>query len=219
MMKRLLHVVSNFTARFALLCGFGLASLLPLYAHQSTEQAIDSTAANTSADQTADSDVPAAPTPQFSSKSTVLLKFCRNSHAAYLWRTPPNLRAFLRHAGRPDRTRIGGSRGPSKKHSSGMGTGRCRLRHASGLSLWPKCHCPHCRSWRGHRGPRGLAVSTPNKTGVWRRTKHAVIGTFVSRTPSGGQMPAISRFVGVYSAAFIANAWEPPSQDSSSKAW
>lgn len=160
MMKRLLHVVTNFTARFALLCGFGLASLLPLYAHQSTEQAIDSTAANTSADQTADSDVPAAPTPQFSSKSTVLLKFCRNSHAAYLWRTPPNLRAFLRHAGRPDRTRIGGSRGPSKKHSSGMGTGRCRLRHASGLSLRSQRCFPHGRCWRRHRGPRGLAVAT-----------------------------------------------------------
>ena len=36
MMKRLLHV-TNFTARFALLCGFGLASLVPLYAQQSTE--------------------------------------------------------------------------------------------------------------------------------------------------------------------------------------
>ena len=67
MMKRLSHMLTNFASRFALLCGFGLASLLPLDAHQSTEQAIDSTAANTSADQTADSDVPAAPTPQFSS--------------------------------------------------------------------------------------------------------------------------------------------------------
>jgi len=32
-------------------------------------------------------------------------------------------------------------------------------------------------------------------------------------------MPAVSRFIGVYSTAFIANAWEPPSQDSSAKAW
>jgi hypothetical protein len=71
MMKRLLHVVTKFTARFALLCGFGLASLVPLYAQQSTEQLIDSTAANTAANQTTDSGVPAAPTPQSSSNSVV----------------------------------------------------------------------------------------------------------------------------------------------------
>jgi hypothetical protein len=53
----------------------------------------------------------------------------------------------------------------------------------------------------------------PSKeSGIWRRTRHAVVGTFVSRTRNGGTMPAISRFAGVYSAAFIANAWEPPSQ-------
>jgi hypothetical protein len=52
-----------------------------------------------------------------------------------------------------------------------------------------------------------------NETGIWRRTRHAIVGTFVSRTPSGGSMPAVSRFVGTYSAAFIANAWEPRSQD------
>jgi hypothetical protein len=39
------------------------------------------------------------------------------------------------------------------------------------------------------------------------------VGTFVSRTPTGGSMPAFSRFVGVYSAGFIANAWEPRSQN------
>jgi hypothetical protein len=71
MMKRLWHAVTNFTARFTPLCGFGLASLVPLYAQQSTEQSIDSTAANASADQTADCDVPAAPTRQSSSNSVV----------------------------------------------------------------------------------------------------------------------------------------------------
>jgi hypothetical protein len=71
MMKRLLHVVTTFTARFALLCGFGFASLVPLHAQQSAEQSIDSTSANTPADQTADEDVPAAPTPQSSSNSVV----------------------------------------------------------------------------------------------------------------------------------------------------
>ena len=57
-----------------------------------------------------------------------------------------------------------------------------------------------------------------NETGVWRRTRHAMVGTFVSRTPSGGRMPAFSRFVGVYSAGFIANAWEPRSQDDTAHA-
>src|SRR6202041_2311624 len=90
MMKRLSHMLTNFASRFALLCGFGLASLFPLYAQQSTEPAINSAAPNISpdravfqtadqiADQTANqtagqivdqpatSDVPEAPTPQFS---------------------------------------------------------------------------------------------------------------------------------------------------------
>jgi hypothetical protein len=57
-----------------------------------------------------------------------------------------------------------------------------------------------------------------NETGIWRRTRHAIVGTFVSRTPSGGSMPAVSRFVGVYSAAFIANAWEPRSQEDTAHA-
>ena len=52
-----------------------------------------------------------------------------------------------------------------------------------------------------------------NETGIWRRTRHAIVGTFVSRTPTGGSMPAFSRFAGVYSAGFIANAWEPRSQN------
>jgi len=52
-----------------------------------------------------------------------------------------------------------------------------------------------------------------NESGIWRRTRHAIVGTFVSRAPTGGSMPAFSRFVGVYSAGFIANAWEPRSQN------
>jgi hypothetical protein len=51
-----------------------------------------------------------------------------------------------------------------------------------------------------------------SETGIWRRTRHAIVGTFVSRTPTGGSMPAFSRFAGAYGAGFIANAWEPQSQ-------
>jgi hypothetical protein len=57
-----------------------------------------------------------------------------------------------------------------------------------------------------------------NETGIWRRTRHAIVGTFVSRTPTGGSMPAFSRFAGVYSSGFIANAWEPRSQDDTAHA-
>lgn len=57
-----------------------------------------------------------------------------------------------------------------------------------------------------------------NEKGIWRRTRHAIVGTFVSRTPTGGSMPAFSRFAGVYSAGFIANAWEPRSQDDTAHA-
>jgi hypothetical protein len=57
-----------------------------------------------------------------------------------------------------------------------------------------------------------------NESGIWRRTRHAIVGTFVSRTPSGGSMPAFSRFAGVYSAGFIANAWEPRSQNDTAHA-
>jgi hypothetical protein len=57
-----------------------------------------------------------------------------------------------------------------------------------------------------------------HEKGIWRRTRHAALGTFVSRTRNGNTMPAISRFVGAYGAAFIANTWEPPSQDTTSHA-
>lgn len=58
-----------------------------------------------------------------------------------------------------------------------------------------------------------------NQSGIWRRTRYAVMGTFVSRTRNGGRMPAISRFAGVYGAAYVANAWEPPSQNSATNAF
>jgi len=56
------------------------------------------------------------------------------------------------------------------------------------------------------------------ETGVWRRTRHAVVETFVSRTPTGESMPAFSRFAGAYGAGFIANAWEPRSANSTGDA-
>ena len=62
-----------------------------------------------------------------------------------------------------------------------------------------------------HEDPRFVPSQD---SGILRRARHAIVSTFVSGTNDGGSMPAYSRLVGIYGAAFIANAWEPPSQDS-----
>jgi hypothetical protein len=51
-----------------------------------------------------------------------------------------------------------------------------------------------------------------DETGVWDRARHAIVGTFTSRTSSGTRIPAFSRFAGVYGAAFISNTWYPDSR-------
>ncbi len=48
--------------------------------------------------------------------------------------------------------------------------------------------------------------------GFWPRMKHAAVSAMVSRTASGRQIPAFSRFVGDYGSAFISNAWYPDSR-------
>jgi hypothetical protein len=60
-----------------------------------------------------------------------------------------------------------------------------------------------------HEDPR---FYSSGETDLWRRARHAIVGTFVSRTPHG-RMPAFSRFAGIYAAAFLSNAWQPPSQN------
>jgi hypothetical protein len=45
--------------------------------------------------------------------------------------------------------------------------------------------------------------------GVWPRTRYAIVHTFVSRRDDGGQMPAYSRFLGDYGAAFASREWYP----------
>jgi hypothetical protein len=50
------------------------------------------------------------------------------------------------------------------------------------------------------------------ETGVWKRARHAIVGTFTSETASGNRIPAYSRFAGTYGAAFISNAWYPDSR-------
>jgi hypothetical protein len=239
MMKRLSHMLTNFASRFALLCGFGLASLFPLYAQQSTEPAINSAAPNISpdravfqtadqianqtagqiVDQTADSDVPEAPTPQFSANP-------QSSSNSVGTPTPltfgERLRIYEHSFVEPE-----GVIGPALGAAVGQADNTPREWGQGASGYATRLASAYGRSVIARTVALGVATADredsrfqpSNETGVWRRTKHAVVGTLVSRTPSGGQMPAISRFVGVYSAAFIANAWEPPSQDSSAKAW
>jgi hypothetical protein len=45
--------------------------------------------------------------------------------------------------------------------------------------------------------------------GVWRRTKYAIVNTFVTRTDSGGRTISLWRFAGNYGASFVSNSWRP----------
>ncbi len=45
-----------------------------------------------------------------------------------------------------------------------------------------------------------------------RRLSHVIAMTFVSRTRSGGTMPAYARFIAIPGTSFLANTWTPDSQ-------
>jgi hypothetical protein len=55
-------------------------------------------------------------------------------------------------------------------------------------------------------------------SGVWARTQHAIVWTFLTRRGSGTVMPAFSRFVGAYGAAFAANNWYPSGENNTTHA-
>ena len=63
--------------------------------------------------------------------------------------------------------------------------------------------------------PRSDVSNLPD---FWPRVRYAVIHTFIARNQSGMEMPAFSRFAGEYGAAFVANAWYPPSRANTSHA-
>jgi len=46
-------------------------------------------------------------------------------------------------------------------------------------------------------------------TGFWRRTRHALRGTILTRTDSGGETLSTWRLGSAYGAAFISNQWHP----------
>ena len=49
--------------------------------------------------------------------------------------------------------------------------------------------------------------------GIWPRAQHAIVSTFVSKTASGNNIPAYSRFAANYGSALISNTWYPPSRN------
>jgi len=66
-----------------------------------------------------------------------------------------------------------------------------------------------------HEDPR---FYPSDEKGFWHRAKTGVIHVFVARTDAGTQVPAFSRFAGIYGAAFISNAWYPARRANASHA-
>ena len=188
----------------ALLCGFFLTSGRGLRAQQPLDLPPNSTSGSedesVSAPRTSsDNVVPPAMTLTFSERVRIYEKSFTNPESSI----GPVLGAGIGHL-------------RDTPHEWGSGADGFGLRVASGYG----------RSLISRTIAFGVAAADgedsrfkpSNETGVWRRTRHAIVGTFVSRTSSGGSMPAFSRFAGAYGAGFIANYWEPPSQNSTSHA-
>ena len=57
-----------------------------------------------------------------------------------------------------------------------------------------------------HQDPR---YYRSHSTGIWPRVGHALRGTIITRTDSGGETLAIWRLGSAYGAAFIVNQWYP----------
>jgi hypothetical protein len=61
-----------------------------------------------------------------------------------------------------------------------------------------------------HQDPR---YYRSGDTGTWRRIGHALRGTILTRTDSGGETLATWRLGSAYGAAFLANEWQPDRVD------
>jgi len=57
-----------------------------------------------------------------------------------------------------------------------------------------------------HQDPRYYRLGGDR---LWRRVSHAIRGTILTRTDSGGETFATWRFGSAYSAAFLSNQWRP----------
>jgi len=57
-----------------------------------------------------------------------------------------------------------------------------------------------------HQNPR---YDRTGGTGLWRRTRHAIRGTILTRKDSGGETLSTWRLGSAYGAAFLSNQWRP----------
>jgi hypothetical protein len=61
-----------------------------------------------------------------------------------------------------------------------------------------------------HEDPRYYRSQS---TGFWRRSGHALRGTLLTRTDSGGETVSVWRIGSAYGAAFLSNTWYPARLD------
>jgi hypothetical protein len=61
-----------------------------------------------------------------------------------------------------------------------------------------------------HEDPRYFRS---HSTGFWRRSAHALRGTLLTRTDSGGETVSVWRIGSAYGAAYLSNLWYPASLD------
>ena len=89
----------------------------------------------------------------------------------------------------------------------GQGAGAYGKRFASTLA-WAGIHSTIAFGLDStlHQDPRYFRSQ---ETGFWRRTGHALRGTLLTRTDSGGETISTWRIGSAYGAAFLSNEWYP----------
>ena len=89
----------------------------------------------------------------------------------------------------------------------GQGGGAYAKRFASTLA-WSGIHSALAFGLDStlHQDPRYFRS---HETGFWRRTGHALRGTLLTRTDSGGETLSTWRIGSAYGAAFLSNEWYP----------
>ena len=92
----------------------------------------------------------------------------------------------------------------------GVGTRRRRLRQAFCLHHGLVGNPQHAR-FRSGLNPetRSSIPSLGRRQGFWRRSGHALRGTILTRTDSGGETLSTWRIGSAYGAAYLSNQWYP----------
>jgi hypothetical protein len=190
---------SGIMAQGAIICELVLALTLPLCAQQQTDSKVDMSKTTRRIEDAAQFQAPAIQIPDSVERLTLGDRFHIYVHSV----------ASLESVFEPAFA-AGISQWGNEPPEWGQGVAGYGRRFASGYG----------RSFISHTIRFGFAALDgedprflpSDEGGVWHRMRHAVVGTFVSRTESGSQMPAFSRFAGIYGAAFISNSWYPESR-------